>query len=104
MSMEILPIAVGADVASDGYGIQSGEYMTFNLSGNVTTGSIEIQTSWDRTDPAAWRTLVEDGEVQKCDVNNTVVRIKGPVWSRAVRRGGDAIGCTVSNLSGSRDL
>lgn len=104
MSQVILPIEVGADVASDGYGILGGEYMTFNLSGNVSTGSLEIQHSWDKTDPAAWRQLIEDSVPKQCDVNNSAVRVRGPLWVRVVRRGGDAIGCTVSNLSGNRDL
>ena len=104
MTVELLPIAVGDGAASKECAIQGGEFMTFHISGNVSAGYIELQAAWAFPDPASWRPLLEDAVPKRCDVNNTAVRIRGPIIMRAVRRGGEAIGCTASNLNGNRNL
>ena len=104
MTVELLPIAIGDDEASKECAIQGGEFMTFHVSGNVASGYIELQTNWDFPDANAWRSLVEDAVPKRCDVNNTAVRIRGPLIIRAVRKGTEAIGCTASNLNGNRNL
>lgn len=104
MSIELLPIEAGAGVASKECAIQGGEFMTFHVSGNVAAGYIDLEANYDFPNPGAWRLLVEDGQPKRCDVNNTAVRIRGPIIMRAVRRGGEAIGCTASNLNGNRNL
>lgn len=104
MSTELLPAEVGADVASAAGEIPSPHFMTLHLSGSVTTGTIEVQTTYDRSNPAAWRQLVEDGTPKQLDSNNTDLRIRGPLVVRVVRRGGDAIGVTASNWNGNGRL
>ena len=104
MTVELLPIAVGDGDASKECPIHSGDFMTFHISGTVTSGYIELQASWDIKNPAAWRPLLEDGVPKRCDVNNTAVRIRGPIIMRAVRKGTESIGCTASNLFGNRNL
>lgn len=105
MSKELLPMAVGDGTASQSGEIQSGAFMTFYLSGAVTTGFIEIQTSYDKfSEPGSWRSLVEDGTAKQLDSNNTSLRLRGPLRVRAVRRGPDAIGVTASNWYGDGDI
>ena len=101
MSTELLPPEVGADVASEQGEIPSGHFISLHISGAVTSGSIEVQTTWDRSNPAAWRQLVEDNVPKRLDSTNTDIRVRGPLVVRVVRRGGDAIGATASNWNGN---
>ena len=99
MAIEILPIGTtGGEASLPGF-INAGDFVTVQLTGGpVTTTAVVVQ---HETVSGTWRDLVEKAEVRQLDVENTAIRVRGPLSIRVQRRGTESCGCSASNWCGN---